>query len=726
MKIKLETFQGIRPRQEARLLGRYQAQSAQNVDLLSGILGAIKEPSLAHTLSQAGVLNVFPYNGDWLEWTTDRDVVTNAIIDDQFNRIYYTTPDDVPKIRGVRVRANSTAYTAGQKARWATGNTVWSVTSAGTSAATAPSITGKVVGDTVTDGTVIWTMTSLTLVDADELEYDLGIPKPTNTPSVATAAKLTVDWVRRGPNATDGTWGYQYEESDNSISQSGELTEGGGATNVVEVTAGKKWTVTTAPTKTTATATATLVIWFDAYDSSGTYLGRIYPDISMNFNSTSFYLDGAKGVGRQTNASGPDVTFEIEYDTSRSSEYELDRSYVYCFVSGFGEEGSPSEPSALVPIDPTQNATVSNFDTSVTGNYNIVTVRIYRTVTSAGGTFYYFVADIDLGTATYLDEIADVDTGELIPSIGTDSLGNITTGSRWSAPPSTMQGIVAMPEGWLAGFVDKTVYLTPPNQPHAWPLAYAKTVKNTIVGLAANRSNLVVLTTGIPQVLVGHSPDSVIIEDVDFPQACSSKRSIAVWGDDEATTPSVLYASPDGICSIVGTTGVRISNQMYLRDQWEDLGPTTMIGAVHDGKYYCFNDNINLIFDPENQQTLLTTTDESVSGLYTDVSIDALYLIQSQSLNEWRGGTANKTITWKSKEFQLTRPGRWVVARLLANSYPQTMKVYAEGAEVLSIEMTDDQARKIPKLRKEKNWAVGCVADDDVLELLLSTSMVDL
>lgn len=54
-------------------------------------------------------------------------------------------------------RANSTAYTLGTWATWSSGTTVWECTTAGTSAGSAPSITGLSYGDTVIDGTVVWT-----------------------------------------------------------------------------------------------------------------------------------------------------------------------------------------------------------------------------------------------------------------------------------------------------------------------------------------------------------------------------------------------------------------------------------------------------------------------------------------------------------------------------------------------------------------------------------------
>lgn len=59
-------------------------------------------------------------------------------------------------------RGNSTPYNKGQWLLWPTGTTVWECTTAGTTASSAPSITGLVVGSTVTDGSVTWTMRSLT------------------------------------------------------------------------------------------------------------------------------------------------------------------------------------------------------------------------------------------------------------------------------------------------------------------------------------------------------------------------------------------------------------------------------------------------------------------------------------------------------------------------------------------------------------------------------------
>jgi endonuclease III len=54
-------------------------------------------------------------------------------------------------------RANTTAVTLGLIRKFATPDSLWQVTTAGTTAAAQPSIAGLEIDDTVTDGTAVFT-----------------------------------------------------------------------------------------------------------------------------------------------------------------------------------------------------------------------------------------------------------------------------------------------------------------------------------------------------------------------------------------------------------------------------------------------------------------------------------------------------------------------------------------------------------------------------------------
>lgn len=68
----------------------------------------------------------------------------------------------------------------------------------------------------------------------------------------------------------------------------------------------------------------------------------------------------------------------------------ITRNYVFTWVTPWGEESIPSEPSVTEYIKEGQVVTVGNLPTAKpTGNYFITGFRLYRTITSSSGTDYF-------------------------------------------------------------------------------------------------------------------------------------------------------------------------------------------------------------------------------------------------------------------------------------------------------------------------------------------------
>lgn len=336
------------------------------------------------------------------------------------------------------------------------------------------------------------------------------------------------------------------------------------------------------------------------------------------------------------------------------------RSYIYTYVSSWGEEGPPS-PATTVQVTEGGSVDLSAMQTGPAGAYNIATKRIYRSQnTSAGAGIYRLVNEVPVANTTYTDNVADASLAEALATL------------YYDPPPASMKGLVTMPNGILAAFDGYDVLFSEPFVPYAWPVKYKLAADSEIVGLGVFGASLVVCTKGKPYLISGVHPDSMSMEGVDFDQACISKRSIVSTGD------GVIYASPDGLV-YVGSGGAKILTlQLFSKTEWAALNPASITGRWYDGKYIALFDGGGGFILNSQEEASFTTFDDVVTASYVDKSTDALYVCIGGVIKKFDAGIA-KSYTWRSKKFQFfgaTSPAR---CRVDADAYPVTLKVYADG-----------------------------------------------
>lgn len=355
----------------------------------------------------------------------------------------------------------------------------------------------------------------------------------------------------------------------------------------------------------------------------------------------------------------PNVTLGAAPDPATATET---RSYVFTWVNkeaGFEFESGPSAPSALIDVMDGQSVTVSGFG-SLPGGYTITHRRIYRAVSGT----YLFVAEIAVATSSYVDTKDPDSLGEELPS------------ATWLPPPSTLAGLINMPNGVMAGFVGQDVYLCDPYHPHAWPLEYVQTVDYSVVGLGRMDTTLAVLTKGTPYFIQGATPDTAVVVKSDLEQACASKRSIV------STNGVVIYASPDGLIMLTPGGSRMLTENYFTRAQWQAyFVPTSIHAYSHDLKYVAFYNNGvtsgGFIYDLTSGQFILH--DIYVTAGFTDLQRDQLFVTSAdRTIKKWLGGSA-KTYTWRSKKFTLPEVAGFNCAMLEAETYPMTAKFYMDG-----------------------------------------------
>lgn len=387
------------------------------------------------------------------------------------------------------------------------------------------------------------------------------------------------------------------------------------------------------------------------------------------------------------------------------------RVYIYTYVSAWGEEGKPSTASNIVSAKIGDTITITGMSSAPSGNYNIVSKRIYRAATGDNSSAYQFVAEIPVATTSYSDTKLTSELAEPLSSL------------YYDVPDTAMKGMMALPNACLAGFVGNEVCFSEPGLPHAWPNKYRMTTETDIVGLGAFGTTLVVLTTSVPYIATGVEPASMSMQKMELQQACVSKRSIVNTGD------TVLYASPDGLVA-VGTGGASLITQaLFTRDDWQALVPSSISAYFFEGRYIAFYNTGSItggfVIDPTEKQ-FYDLGFYATAG-YNDLVNDALFLMVGSNIVKFEGSASNLTYTWKSKKFLLPKPCNFSAAMVQANSYSNlTAKFYADDVLKLTQTVANGNPFRLPAGFLSKSWEFELSGTDAVTEMHVATSIAEL
>lgn len=326
----------------------------------------------------------------------------------------------------------------------------------------------------------------------------------------------------------------------------------------------------------------------------------------------------------------------------------ITRLYVYTWVTDFGEESEPNPISADVLWQAGKTVTLAGFQATPTGR-NITKQRIYRSQSSSqAGTDLFFIGERAASTSNYVDTHAVDDFAEVLPS------------RDWNAPPDDLTGLIAMPNGMMAGFSGKQICFCEPYMPHAWPEKYRLTAAFPIVALGAYGTTVVAGTQGYPYVVSGNSPESMIEEKIEVNLPCINARGLVDLGY------SIAYPSNDGLV-VVGQGGASVATSaLYTRPGWQKLSPGTLIAGQFAGRYfasyqYTDIDEVTyegtIIIDLTNQQPFVLRAGKRVDAFHYELATGSLYMLIGNIVYMWDAlGESNEIMTWKSKLVVLPAP----------------------------------------------------------------------
>lgn len=783
MLIALQSFAGERPAVDARQLGLSEATLAENAKIWTGVLDTWRAPSLEYSETvDEDVVSIYRYQAPddaevtWMLWDTDVDVVKSQVAG--LDELYWTG-DGAPKI------GNQTSIEAGSPyAAFDLGTPAPAAAVVAEGQAVAEVPTGDVLAITsVPAGGLIEFVTTPappgvftennTYFD-DDLTFDPGVSGLLNFSIRATmggnqahggqnsyftvhveidpassaensGVTIFTKTVQRGVPYGSFSWStfleaagaydFQYAPPPGSHTyrlwlghtvkkNDGLPTQGYSYQGSMTVNTPTNDLLVQLDTASHGISVGDRV-QFSGIVGTGT-LGDLNAApvevIAVSGDTITVSAPGVSGVYDDT----PPGTWTPVWETEQLQV----RTYVYTYVATLGShdmESAPSAPSNFVNSGDGQPVVLTGFTEPPSDGRPYSKIRIYRLAVGDEAEEFLFVDELDVDTFdfdmanTYTDTVRGIDLGIVLPSQYTSPIGQLI---RWEVPPAGMSGIIELPNGMYAAFLGNELLLCEPYQPHAWPLAYRRAMKDEIVAIGAFGSSILVATKGRPVIVTGTDPGAMSDEYVEAAYPCLSKRSLIDIGY------AVVYATLRGLVMISQGQATIITKRLFTDNQWAALNPSTIVAGKYGSRYVWSYDPdtaaldlpINkkaLILDAESDTGTLTRLSLGPTEYWADPSTDELYVVANIAaagaieptlgVYKWEGDPANifGAIRWRSREFTAAVPTFVGVIKVDADLYPVTVTLYMDGAVYDTIVVVSDDFHRVnTQLGKGRKWQI--------------------
>jgi hypothetical protein len=446
-------------------------------------------------------------------------------------------------------------------------------------------------------------------------------------------------------------------------------------------------------------------------------------------------------------------------------------SYVWTYVTGWGEESAPSPPSDVVDLQEDEYIHLSGFANPPADMVNATHIRVYRLNTGTSlaeyqlvpyppdnipeyeaNTAYSLDDRVTYGSKTYKCIQAFTPPPEHAPNEGDyweedlddclieDAIANGFDDKReddelleaiatedWEPPPEELAGLHLFVNNILAGFKGSEVYLSVPGYPYAWPDGYALQARHDIVGVGHFGETLVAVTDGVPYYATGTDPSSMTLMDLPYERPCVGGAKSVV-----STEGGVIYPSDDGLFMVSREGGTLLTRELFTKEQWQAKSLANLMSAFYDDKYFAFFSGASTGFILNMQK--MRIIDFSISGktFYDVITVgDYLYVLiedpdtGSYDVYTWEEAATELTYTWKSKVFHLFSPFNFNAGRIVADDEVD-FRLYVDGVLKWSKNIQSDEIFRMPGGYTGKDIELEVVGTSDIDLMAIATSIDEL
>lgn len=343
------------------------------------------------------------------------------------------------------------------------------------------------------------------------------------------------------------------------------------------------------------------------------------------------------------------------------------------------------------------------------------------------GVLYHDVCeDPDEDDARYWGDSSFDFTDDFNSKFLTDNL----ISDEWIGPPEDLQGLTVIQNNILAGFVRNSLYLTEPDQPHAWPEAYIKVLDVNIIAIRAlSGVGAVILTEKQPYLLTGSDPGTMTLQKVDALYPCVSARGAV------SMNFGVLFPTYEGLAVYSPSGGARLATEnIYNADEWVSAyDPTTMLGVYYDNSYFGGHSTGSFVYTNEQQgNSSFVNCDTAFTAAYNDAASGIVYLAigTTGDIYRWDDPAEDaQTMEWKSKRLVAQDYDNLGAARIKAaytDTSQLTFTLWADGVELYSNSVYNDEIFRLPRGYRADTFEVAVEGDIRVRSIHLGQTPLSL
>lgn len=726
---KIAGFLGLAPKVSPELLPATAAQIARNCKLYSGDLIPYPQPVIVANTARTGTIRTLyalrnPSNVNdlkWLSWTTEVDIATLASNESDEQRFYYTG-DGVPKVSNYALATTGAApypvayYDLGLPLPTTAPAASFTAFTQKTSASFFRDAGGIATITTsaahgLRSGNIVTVSGFTTLSGTYNQPGTTTITVTINNHGLSNGATVTLDFT--SGSAFDGTFVISNATLNTfdiivstTATTSGNVNldlRGFNATNVeVTVTTSTAFTyfspgfqIGSSGTPITYTAgkvdlagltqsRAYAYTWYTPWEEES-IASDPSPDIYLKEGNTVTVTNLPTAAPSGNNFIRGIRLYRTLPSASGTEFFLLNTLWFPTALSRVQRTGNVSRVTLSQPHNlgvgdrfKISGCSVASFDitggivTDLIDDYTFTYAQTAADVasTAATGTLYHDVSENPPTTAARYWGDGSYDFTDDFDST---LLTTILTSDEYDAPPDNLEGIVAIQNNILCGFVGNKVYFSEPGLAHAWPARYAITVEADVVAIVAMGGDALVLTKAFPYVVRGTDPAAGMTPArVDAPYPCLSKRGVVTMNY------GIVYPTHDGL-AVASTQGTQIVTRvLFNNDTWtETLDPSTLVAEYYGENYFASHSTGGIIFEQDQRVGgFFVETDYTFTASWYDYVTGKLYYVfgTNGDIYQWDDlDQPSVTQSWKSKVMITTDMLNYGAARVVADYAAETV-----------------------------------------------------